>query len=132
MVSEDGPATETSPGFNSNGDEVAVHPCVYLITTFLINCADKGESHTPAVKVILPGELQYKLGKPLYSFTRYEKVKRVTIPVYDSDYQILMISSDIDGESEYGILEKVLPLLKKSAYDSCTCLNYYILLIVIG
>jgi hypothetical protein len=58
MVSEDGPATETSsPGFNSNGGEFAVHPCMYLITTFLINCADKGESHTPAVKVILLGEL---------------------------------------------------------------------------
>jgi hypothetical protein len=58
MVSEDGPAKETSsPGFNSKGGEVAVHPCVYLITTFLINCADDGESHTPAVKVILLGEL---------------------------------------------------------------------------
>jgi hypothetical protein len=58
MVSEDGPATETSsPGFNLNGGEVAMHPCVYLITTFLINCADKGESHTSAVKVILLGEL---------------------------------------------------------------------------
>jgi hypothetical protein len=47
------PATETSsPGFNSNGGEVAV----YLITVS-DNCADKGESHTPAVKGILLGEL---------------------------------------------------------------------------
>lgn len=52
------PATETSsPGFNSNGGEIAVQPCVYLITTFLRNCADKSESHTPAVKVIVFGEL---------------------------------------------------------------------------
>jgi hypothetical protein len=55
-VSEDGPATETSPGSNSNGGGVAVPPCIYLITTFLRNCADIGESHTPAVNVILLGE----------------------------------------------------------------------------
>jgi len=54
---EDGPATETSfPGSNSNGGEVAVQPWIYLITTLLRNCADIGESHTPAVNVILLGE----------------------------------------------------------------------------
>jgi len=57
--------------------------------------------------------MQYKLGKPLYSFTLYEKVKRVTIPLYDSDYHILMISFDLDGENENVILEKVLSLLEK-------------------
>ena len=56
--------------------------------------------------------MQYKLGKPLYSFTLYEKVKRVTIPLYNSGYQIL-ISFDIDGENEYVIFKKVLSLLKK-------------------
>ena len=64
--------------------------------------------------------IQYKLGKPLYSFTLYEKVKRVTIPLYDSDYQILMISFDIDGKNEYVILEKVLSLLKKGTYNDYT------------
>ena len=64
--------------------------------------------------------MQHKLGKPLYSFTLYEKVKRVTIPLFDSNYQILMISFDIDGENEYVILEKVLSLLKKDIYNNCT------------
>ena len=64
--------------------------------------------------------MQQKLGKPLYSFTLYEKVKRVTIPLFDSNYQILMISFDIDGENEYVILEKVLSLLKKDTYNNCT------------
>ena len=58
--------------------------------------------------------MQHKLGKPLYSFTLYEKVKRVTIPLFDSNYQILMISFDIDGENECVILEKVLSLLKNA------------------
>jgi hypothetical protein len=56
-VLEDGPATETSsPGPNSNGGEVALQPWIYLITTLLRNCADIGESHAPAVNVILLGE----------------------------------------------------------------------------
>ena len=37
IVSEDGPATETScPGVNLNGGEVAVQSCVYFITKFPI------------------------------------------------------------------------------------------------
>jgi hypothetical protein len=64
--------------------------------------------------------MQHKLGKPLYSFTLYEKIKRVTIPLFDSNYQILMISFDIGGENEYVILEKVLSLLKKDTYNNCT------------
>ena len=31
--------------------------CVYLITTLLRNFADKGESHTPALNVIMVGDL---------------------------------------------------------------------------
>jgi hypothetical protein len=34
-----------------------VQPCVYLMTTFLTNFADNGESHTPAVNVIVLGDL---------------------------------------------------------------------------
>ena len=58
-------------------------------------------------------DMQYKLGRPIYSFTLYEKVKRVTIPLYNSDNQILMISFDIDGKNEYVILERILSLIKK-------------------
>ena len=64
--------------------------------------------------------MQQKLGKPLYSFTLYEKVKRITIPLFYNNYQILMISFDIDRENEYVILEKVLSLLKKDTYNNCT------------
>ncbi|MGC2309417.1 MAG: hypothetical protein WA461_13510 [Nitrososphaeraceae archaeon] len=67
-----------------------------------------------ALRMNLRCNIQHKLGKPLYSFTLYEKVKRVTIPIYDDDYQILMISFDRDVENEYIILEKVLSLLKNA------------------
>lgn len=69
-----------------------------------------------ALRMNLRWNIQHRLGKPLYSFTLYEKVKRVTIPIYDGDYQILMISFDLNVENEYVILEKVLSLLKKSKY----------------
>jgi hypothetical protein len=67
-----------------------------------------------ALRMNLRCSIQHKLGKPLYSFTLYEKVKRVTIPIYDDDYQILMISFDRDVENEYIILGKVLSLLKNA------------------
>ncbi|MFY9964462.1 MAG: hypothetical protein WBL44_11430 [Nitrososphaeraceae archaeon] len=67
-----------------------------------------------ALRMNLRCSIQHKLGKPLYSFTLYEKVKRVTIPIYDDNYQILMISFDRDVENEYIILEKVLSLLKNA------------------
>jgi hypothetical protein len=58
-------------------------------------------------------DMQYILGKPIYSFTLYEKVKRVTIPLYDNDYQILMMSFDLEGSHEFNVLEKVLTLLQR-------------------
>jgi hypothetical protein len=64
------------------------------------------------LRMNLRRDMHYRLGRALYSFTLYEKVKRVTIPLYDSGYQILMISFDIDGKNEYIILEKVLSLLE--------------------
>lgn len=40
-----------------NGGEGVVQLCVYLITTFFRNFADRGESQTPALNVIVPGDL---------------------------------------------------------------------------
>jgi hypothetical protein len=40
-----------------NGGEGVVQPCVYLITTFFRNFADRGESKTAALNVIVPGDL---------------------------------------------------------------------------
>jgi hypothetical protein len=67
-----------------------------------------------ALRMNMRCDMQHKLGKPLYSFTLYEKVKRITIPLHNSsENQILMISFDINGKNKYVILEKVLSLLKK-------------------
>jgi hypothetical protein len=58
-------------------------------------------------------DFELKLGKPVYSFTLYEKLKRVTIPLDNKDYPILMVSFDIDANHESIILENIIPFIKK-------------------
>jgi hypothetical protein len=58
-------------------------------------------------------DFESKLGKPIYSFTLYEKLKRVTIPLDNKDYPILMVSFDIEADDESIILKKIIPFVKK-------------------
>src|SRR5919108_4231151 len=58
-------------------------------------------------------DFELKLGKPIYSFTLYEKLKRVTIPLESKDYPILMASFDIEADHESIILKKIIPFVKK-------------------
>jgi hypothetical protein len=57
--------------------------------------------------------LEQKLGKTVYAFAMYEKVKRATIPMRDADSHILMVSSDIESDHERIILEKIIPLVRE-------------------
>ena len=52
-----------------------------------------------------------KIGKTIYAFALYEKVKRATMPLGDTN--ILMISFDIEANHECIILNKILPLIRK-------------------
>lgn len=54
-----------------------------------------------------------KLGKTLFSYTVYEKVKRVTIPMKSNSDQLflLMVSFDPDVNAEPIIRDEILPLL---------------------
>jgi hypothetical protein len=52
------------------------------------------------------------LGRPIYSFTLYEKVKRSTIPL-EGDNFILMVSFDVEADHEKLILKKIFPLLSR-------------------
>ena len=58
-------------------------------------------------------DLQAKLGKPIYSFTLYEKVKRATILLDNDKYPLLMVSFNIEADHESLIKNKLLPLLKR-------------------
>jgi hypothetical protein len=57
-------------------------------------------------------EMEGKLGKVIYSFTLYEKLKRVTIYVGNTDYPVLMASFDTNSDHENIILNKILPIVR--------------------
>lgn len=52
--------------------------------------------------------LSYKIGRPKYSLTVYEKIKQFSIPLNNND--ILLISAELDGEHEK-LIEKTLSLI---------------------
>ncbi|MEM2140549.1 hypothetical protein [Nitrososphaera sp.] len=57
--------------------------------------------------------LEQKLGKTVYAFAMYEKVKRATIPMRDPESHILMVSFDNRSDHERLILEKIIPLVRE-------------------
>ena len=79
------------------------------------------------LRMVTRKDMISKLGKPIYSFTLYEKVKRATILLQNSnnsDYPpILMVSFDNNNEAETSqesiILNGILPLLKALNLKYC-------------
>jgi hypothetical protein len=71
------------------------------------------------LRMITRKDMMSKLGKPIYSFTLYEKVKRATILIENSQNSncphILMVSFDNNNEAgayqETIILNGILPLV---------------------
>jgi hypothetical protein len=53
------------------------------------------------------GDLASRIGKPIYSFTLYEKISCATISLDNKDYPILMVSFDKDADSYSPILDKI-------------------------
>ena len=61
--------------------------------------------------------IELKLGKPIYSFTIYEKIKRVTFLLDDQDYPILMISLNREStDQESVVLSRILSIVKKENF----------------
>src|SRR5919202_3040219 len=61
-------------------------------------------------------DFESKFGRPLYSFTLYEKVKRATITLQDNnseEYPILMVSFDREADHDSIIMNKILPIIKE-------------------
>ena len=58
-------------------------------------------------------DYESKLGKPIYSFTLYQKLKRVTITLENKEYPILLASFDIEADHENIIVNKILPLINE-------------------
>jgi len=58
-------------------------------------------------------DLESKLGKPVYTFTLYQKLKRVTVPLENEEYPILMASFDVEADHDNIITNKILPLVNE-------------------
>jgi hypothetical protein len=58
-------------------------------------------------------DFESKLGKPIYTFTLYEKIKRVTITLENKEYPILMASFDLEADHDNIIINKILPLINE-------------------
>jgi hypothetical protein len=59
-------------------------------------------------------DFESKFGRPIYSFTLYEKVKRATITLEDNnseEYPILMVSFDRGADHDSTIMNKILPII---------------------
>ena len=54
-----------------------------------------------------------KLGKPIYSFTLYQKLKRVTVTLENKEYPILLASFDIEADHDNIIANKLLPMINE-------------------
>ena len=58
-------------------------------------------------------DYEQKLGRTIYTFALYDKVKRASIALDDQNYSLLMVSFDVRADHESIILNKILPLIKK-------------------
>jgi hypothetical protein len=58
-------------------------------------------------------DYEQKLGKTIYTFALYDKVKRASIALDHESYSLLMVSFDIAADHEPIILHKILPRLRQ-------------------
>ena len=58
-------------------------------------------------------DYEEKLGKTIYTFALYEKVKRASIALNKEDYSLLMVSFEVAADHESIILHKILPKIKE-------------------
>ena len=58
-------------------------------------------------------DYEQKLGKTIYTFALYDKVKRASIALDRGNYSLLMVSFDVAADHESIILHKILPRLRQ-------------------
>jgi hypothetical protein len=61
-------------------------------------------------------EMESRLGKVIYSFTLYEKLKRATIYTGNIDYPVLMTSFDIQSDHDSIILNNIIPIVRAKLF----------------
>ena len=77
----------------------------------------KDEIEANTIKAVLRmktrEDYEEKLGRTIYTFALYEKVKRASIALNQGDYSLLMVSFEVAADHESIILQKILPRIKE-------------------
>ena len=77
----------------------------------------KDEIEANTIKAVLRmktrEDYEEKLGRTIYTFALYEKVKRASIALNNGDYSLLMVSFEVAADHESIILQKILPRIKE-------------------
>ena len=90
----------------------------------LVPLMTEAESELSAIEAVIrmntrrEENFQLKIGKPKYSFTAYNKIKRATLLLDNEDYPILMMSLNKEADHEHIIFDKVLPIIRKEGLSS--------------
>lgn len=58
-------------------------------------------------------DYELRLGRIIYTFALYDKVKRASIALDDSHYSLLLVSFDTNADHEPIILNKLLPRIRQ-------------------
>jgi hypothetical protein len=58
-------------------------------------------------------DFESKLGKPIYTFILYQKLKRVTVPLENDEFPILMASFGLEADHDNIITNKILPRINE-------------------
>ena len=86
----------------------------------LVPYLDQTESEIYSIDTVMRmnsrKEMESKLGKVIYSFTLYEKIKRATIYTRNIDHPVLMVSFDTQSDHHNIILNKILPIVKEKLF----------------
>lgn len=99
-------------GIASNMGKVVAHEFRKDVLPILSFEELEGSAIKSVLRMKTREDYEAKLGKAIYTFTLYEKVKRASIPLHD-DFALLIVSFDNDSDHEKIILSKIIPLLKK-------------------
>jgi len=91
--------------------KVVVHEFRKDVTPMLKFEELEGSAIKSVLRMKTREDYEAKLGRAIYTFTLYEKVKRASIPLENEEYVLSIVSFEKDAHHERIILSKILPIM---------------------
>jgi hypothetical protein len=99
-------------GITDKMGKVVAHQFREGVTPMLTFEELEGSAIKSVLRMKTREDYEAKLGRAVYTFTLYDKVKRASIPLQHEDYALLIASFEKDASHESIILSKILPVLQ--------------------